>query len=305
MKRIILTLLAICVISSSFAQFSQISQSRVETKVIHSEVLDTVRNYNILLPKSYDINLDKKYPVLYLLHGAGCTSDIWYDRLHLKEIMDALVGSGESDEMIVVTPEAGGNLFEGVWNCYYDIPEWKYETFFFSEFLPYIESEYRIIADKQHRAIGGFSLGGGASIWYAVNRTEMFGSVYAMSPTIRYTDELLGMTLEMTKGMNLEEFIIDRFKKTYKAIIENDCVRYIEEADSVSKEQLRSVAWFIDLGDDDHYLALEWNTDFVSAMRKAGIPCEYRVRNGGHDFELWHSSLYIGLPFVSRSFFNK
>ena len=302
MRTIILSLFAIFTISPSFAQFGQVPQSKLESKVIQSKVLNTSRNYNILLPKSYDTDTDKMYPVLYLLHGAGCTNSIWYDRLYLKEIMDGLVTSGEANEMIVVTPEAGGSFFEGVWNCYYDLPEWKYETFFFTEFLPHIESQYRIISDKSHRAIGGFSLGGGASVWYAGQHTDMFGAVYAMSPTVRYTDELLNTTLEMVKGMNLEELAIDRFKKTYKVIIENDCVKYIEEADSALKDQLRSIVWFVDMGDDDHYLGLEWSTDFALAMRKAEIPCEYRVRNGGHDFELWHSSLYLCLPFVSRNF---
>jgi S-formylglutathione hydrolase FrmB len=58
--------------------------------------------------------------------------------------------------------------------------------------------------------------------------------------------------------------------------------------------------WFVDCGDDD--FLLDRNIEFTQAMRKAGIPCQFRVRDGGHTFEYWHSALYICLPFVSRNF---
>jgi enterochelin esterase-like enzyme len=63
--------------------------------------------------------------------------------------------------MIIVSPNAGGNMDEGAWNGYFNMPGWQYETFFFTEFLPYIEKEYRIIGDKRHRAVAGLSMGDG------------------------------------------------------------------------------------------------------------------------------------------------
>ena len=85
-----------------------------------------------------------------------------------------------------------------------------------------------------------------------------------------------------------------------KSVIDNSCVKYVEEADDARKEQLRSVKWFVDCGDDD--FLLDRNIEFVQAMHKAFVPVEFRVRDGGHTNEYWHSALYTCLPFVSRCF---
>ena len=78
------------------------------------------------------------------------------------------------------------------------------------------------------------------------------------------------------------------------------CVEYVSQADDNRKEQLRSVQWFVDCGDDD--FLFDCNLDFYQAMRKAHIPCQLRVRDGGHTWEYWHSALYTALPYFSRIF---
>ena len=66
------------------------------------------------------------------------------------------------------------------------------------------------------------------------------------------------------------------------------------------KEQLKDISWFIDCGDDDHLL--EVNLEFAQELRKAGIPFELRVREGGHKWEYWRSALRICLPYITRQF---
>ena len=78
------------------------------------------------------------------------------------------------------------------------------------------------------------------------------------------------------------------------------CVDYVKNADEKCKKELRTVAWFVDCGDDD--FLFDCNLDFYQAMRKAHITCQLRVRDGGHTWEYWHSALYTALPFVSRQF---
>jgi S-formylglutathione hydrolase FrmB len=85
-----------------------------------------------------------------------------------------------------------------------------------------------------------------------------------------------------------------------RSVQEHSCIRYVAEADVARKAQLRTVQWFVDCGDDD--FLLDRNIEFFQAMRNAGIPCQFRVRDGGHTSEYWHSALYMCLPFVSRSF---
>jgi S-formylglutathione hydrolase FrmB len=67
-----------------------------------------------------------------------------------------------------------------------------------------------------------------------------------------------------------------------------------------TKIEGRSVNWFVDCGDDDSLL--DRNIEFVQAMRKAQIPCQFRIGDGGHVWEYWHLSLFNCLKFVSRNF---
>ncbi|MDR0657539.1 MAG: esterase family protein [Mediterranea sp.] len=266
------------------------AQSKVETKSLFSKVLNAERDYTIYLPKSYGTDTDRKYPILYLLHGMTDNSTQWYNRGHLKDVMDLLTASGEACEMIVVTPCAGGSIESGAWNGYFDMPGWKYETFFFTEFLPYIESAYRVIGNKQTRAVAGLSMGGGGSASYAQKHPELFSSVYAMSA-------LMNIPAERAVP---DKSAKDKRALLYLSVIENNCIAFVDKAGDALRDQLRSVAWFVDCGDDDYLL--DRNIEFTQAMRRAGIPCEFRIRNGGHGWEYWNQALYICLPFVTRNF---
>ena len=145
MKRIIVWLAVMMYTLSGYAQNAPWNfQSKVVTDTLFSKVLNSKRAYTVFLPKSFEQNKEKKYPVLYLLHGMWETNPVWTERGHVKDVMDRLVASGEACEMIIVTPNAGGNIHLE-WNGYFDMPGWKYETFFYTEFLPYIEKKYREI----------------------------------------------------------------------------------------------------------------------------------------------------------------
>lgn len=296
MKRFLFSIALICFALSAVAQnASQQEQmrqmmrmmSRTEVKTIQSKILNAERKYTVFLPAGYDINTDQQYPVLYLLHGMNGAHDNWVDRGHLKDVMDQLKAAGEVCDMIVITPDAGGNINEGAWNGYFDMDGWAYERFFYEEFLPTVEKEYRIKGDKAHRAIGGLSMGGGGSTSYAQRYADMFCACYAMSALMHYpapnpSGEKNAMWHMLT------------------AANKYSCVEYVKNADDKAKEALKTVAWYIDCGDDD--FLFEFNIDLVMAMRKAGIPYQLRVRDGAHTWEYWHSALYEALPFVSRIF---
>jgi enterochelin esterase-like enzyme len=276
--------------NATFAQFPPMpDMSKVEYKTLHSKVLNADRDYTVFLPKGYDKS-EKRYPVLYLLHGMMDTNKGWYERGHVKDVADQLTASDEATEMIIVTPNAGGNVYEGAWNGYFDMPDWSYETFFFTEFLPYIEREYRVIGDKQRRAIAGLSMGGGGATAYGQKHSELFSSVYAMSALMNIPEQ----------GAAPSQRPDDKMAILTKSVQENNCIRYVENADDATKEKLKTVAWFVDCGDDD--FLLDRNIEFTQAMRAAQIPCEFRVRDGGHTWEYWHSALYNCLSFASRNF---
>ena len=272
----------------AFAQPHRVS--RVLTDTVYSKVLNAPRAYDVYLPASFDIEKSRKYPVLYLLHGMWGKNDDWTGTGRLKDVMDRLVASGEADEMIIVTPDAGGGNPEEFQNGYFNMPGWDYETFFFDEFMPEIEKRYRAVGDKRHRAVAGLSMGGGGAASYGQRHADKFGAVYAMSALMDIPD--YGRAEPASADGKLAK-LTDSVKK-------NSCVSYVREADDARKESLRGVAWFVDCGDDD--FLLDRNIEFYQAMRNAGIPGLFRVRAGAHDWEYWHSALYTCLPFVSRTF---
>ena len=296
MRKIFLAItFALIAFTTSAQDSDQIRQwmrnmSRVEEKTIHSEILNADRNYTVYLPAGYANNTDKQYPVLYLLHGMNGTNKDWAGRGHLQDVMDQLRAAGEVCDMIVISPNAGGNIGEGVWNGYFDMDGWAYERFFFEEFLPAVEKEYRIKGDKASRAIAGLSMGGGGSTSYAQRHADMFCACYAMSA-------LMHLDAPQAQAPRDEK---DKMWHLTKSVNKLSCVNYVANADDKTKEALRTVAWYVDCGDDD--FLFECNMNLVLAMRKAGIPYQLRVRDGGHTWEYWHSALYDALPFVSRIF---
>ncbi len=284
--------LLFCLLCSASLQAQALwgPMSKVVTDSIYSENLKAWRAYTIYLPKSYEAQPDRKYPILYLLHGVIGTNLGWFHDQRANEVADQLMDSGEACEMIIVSPNAGGNPPTKYQNGYFNMPGWPYEDFFYQEFMPYIEKTYRVIGDKQHRAIAGLSMGGGGTASYAQRHPDLFCAAYAMSAL---------MDLPAVGGIPAAN-PDDMMGKLNRSVQEHSCIKYVTEADDARKAALRTVQWFVDCGDDD--FLLDRNIEFMQAMRAAGIPMQFRVRDGGHTNEYWHTALFTCLPFVSRCF---
>lgn len=284
MKSITIALLLLVFSIPGMAQ-----QSRIVTDSVDSRILGQKCAYTLLLPESYHTDRQKTYPVLYLLHGLSDTNESWFRNSRLQQIADKLVANGEAEEMIIVSPKAGGNVAAGVWNGYFNMPGWPYEDFFFNEFIPCIESSYRITGRRSHRAIGGLSMGGGGSTVYAQRHPDMFCAVYAMSAL---------MDLEENGGLpsNGQE----KIEQLNRSVRRHSAVRFVREADEPTRKLLRAIEWMVDCGDDD--FLFDCNIAFHQAMRDARITSQLRVRDGAHNWTYWNTCLYTALPFFSRAF---
>ena len=292
MRKILFVFIALCLLGNLSAQRSTKRPiSRVLTDSIYSKELKAYRAFTIYLPESYELCPDRKYPILYLLHGMSGVNTSWFEDQRAKDVMDQLVASGEACEMIIVSPDAGGDPAT-CWKGYFNMPSWSYEDFFYREFMPYIESSYRVRADKQYRAIAGLSMGGGGTTSYAQRYPDLYCAAYAMSALMDIP--VIGEKAGKDTDPENKVAVLTR------SVQAHSCIRYVAEADEARKEKLRSVRWFVDCGDDD--FLLDRNIEFIQAMKKADVPCQFRVRDGGHTNEYWHSALYICLPFVSRCF---
>ena len=214
----------------------------------------------------------------------------WAERGGMKAIADELIASGEALPMVIVMPNAGSPDVHNVQNGYFNVEGWNYEDFFFKEFIPTVEARYRCIGDKGHRAVMGLSMGGGGSTVYAQRHPDMFSSCYAMSA---WQDN-------KTDNVRRPHSTGDKLDIVCQSVCEHSSLDFMDNADEATVEALRTVKWFIDCGDDDFLLVL--NEQLHQKMLAAKIKCEFRVRNGGHTWEYWHTALRMALPFASRSF---
>ena len=262
--------------------------SAIQDSVFYSKVLGSNRNYTVYLPPSYHSDTRREYPILYLLHGMLDDNRCWAERAHLQAVTDSLISQGKCCEMIIVTPCAGGKANVD-WNGYFDMPGWAYESFFFKEFLPFIESHYRVSKTKGRRAVAGLSMGGGAATSYAQRYLGMFSGCYAMSALMDI------VPLPGSKaGKNSKVGLMST------SVAEKSCTKFVQNAKESTVDSLRLVKWYVDCGDKD--FLLQRNREFIAAMKAKKIPLSVQIRKGTHSWQYWHSGLFICLPFISDSF---
>ena len=258
------------------------AQSRIEHFTLKSDLLGVEKNYSVYLPDGYDKS-QEKYPVLYLLHGAWGTNLAWVstDSVrggNLQAIADAEIAAGRCKKMIIVTPDARG---EGKRNGgknmgYFNVENWPYEDFFFTEFIPHIEKKFKALATKEGRAIAGLSMGGGGSFVYAQRHPEIFNAAYS-------TSGLLDHRYRPTKADSYENIV------WYWSVAVTSPVEFLRNASAEQIEKLRTVRWMLDCGDDDKIIFT--NLDFFVEMHREKVPVEFRVRNGKHNWPFWRESL--------------
>ena len=175
-----------------------------EHMYFHSEILGCDKNFSVLLPKSYAKEPDRKYPVVYMLHGGGENDWEWANIpcQMISEAVTKVTNDGSACEAILVFPNA-----TEVKSGYNNRDDWKYEEYFFQELMPYVESHYRVIADKGHRAVGGLSMGAGGTFTFAVKYPEYFSSAYAISG--HCTVDVENLAPEQLENVKTVNFVID------------------------------------------------------------------------------------------------
>ena len=134
--------------------------------------------YSVYLPPCYDEQADRRYPVLYLIHGQNYNHDQW-DRLGADETMFNLVSKGEISPLIIIMPrdrswaQPGEDMFGAV---------------LVDELIPYIDNRYHTLDDRPNRAIGGLSRGAGWAVHLGLSRWELFGAIGGHSLPVFWSD---------------------------------------------------------------------------------------------------------------------
>lgn len=283
MMKKLLSLALMLAAVSAFAQYGKV----FDNLTLESKILKSQRKFAVYLPPDYESS-QRSYPVLYLLHGATDNHTGWVQFGEVRRIADEAIKNGTATSMIIVMPDADTERM-GYFNSIDN--KWRYEDFFFEELMPHVEKMYRIKGEKRFRAIAGLSMGGGGTFMYAMRHPELFSSACPLSAYVGALD------LESMKRWMPEEEkkLGDETLEAYRK--KNNALDLMKER---TVEELNSIRWFIDCGDDD--FLFEGNSLMHIAMTKAGVKHEYRVRDGGHTWTYWRASLPVVLGFVSDAF---
>lgn len=279
-KLLLLTLL--------FPFFASAQSSKVfDNLTVKSKILNMDRKYAVYLPPDYETS-QRSYPVLYLLHGGGDDQTGWVQFGEVQHITDKAIEEGIATPMIIVMPDANTGR-RGYFN---DIKgDWRYEDFFFQEFMPFVEKTYRIKGEKKYRAVSGLSMGGGGSFMYALHHPELFSAACPMSAsTGPITLEDLRKNVS-SNNTNVTDTAITAYYNRHSTLAQINNM-----PDSLKK----AVRWYIEIGDDD--FLYEGNSLVHIAMRKKEIPHEFRIRDGAHNWTYWRTALPTVLEFISRGF---
>ncbi len=221
-------------------------------QTIKSEHLNQVMKYTVCLPEGYDES--REYPVLYILHGMDGNNNDWLNSGFSGGAMNAYASEFFKEggrEMIIVSPE-GKNLF------YCDGYEhgMNYMSYFFNEFIPFIENKYSIKSERSSRAIGGLSMGGYGTMYYGLLHPEMFCHIYACSAAVfgaGTTPDLLALLA---------------------AASNEDRIRELPEMT-------------LEIGTEDFLFAD--NERFIKQLDGYNVAYEYITRPGTHYWDFWNA----------------
>ena len=284
------TLLAL----GSFSASAQVPQGIVrEGLVIHSEALNKSVRYTVCLPPGYDAS-SRLYPVVYLLHGYSDNDTGWLQFGEASQILDEGIANRTIPPMILVLPDGGVSFY--IDNHDRSV---RYEEFFTREFIPHIESHYRVRAEKQYRGIAGLSMGGYGALVMSLRHPDLFAACAAFSSGIHtdeeithYPDKDWDRVFGPVYGPGLKGK--DRITEHYKL---NSPLYLVQNA---KPDQFKDVRFYVDCGDDD-FLS-NGNSMLHMFMREKKVAHEYRVRDGGHTWSYWRTGLPEGLKFIGTSF---
>lgn len=265
-KHFFLLLFISAIVSPLFGQ--------VDTVLVHSPSMNKDIKNVIVIPKNYDKN--KKYPVIYLLHGHGGNHATWITRTR-PDLLDEVTRLG----VIAVCPDA-----ENSW--YVDSPvdpSYKYETYVTKELIPFVDKKYSTVASPKGRAVTGFSMGGYGGLWLGINHPDLFGACGSMSGG---TD-----ILPYSQRWNLNK----RFGsyKEHPEVFEK-----FNLMDQVHLIEPGMIKIIIDCGVDDYFYAI--NEKFHEKLVYMQVEHDYITRPGKHTHAYWNNASDYQFLFFMKMF---
>lgn len=156
-----------------FYALKDVPHGNVQQVLFPSKSTGTSRRAFVYTPPGYEKDKSKKYPVLYLQHGWGEDETAWSNQGHANLIMDNLVAEGKTNPFIIVMTYGMTN--EVRWGHINEFKIDPFQTVLVDELIPYVDANFRTLANKDNRAMAGLSMGGMETIMITLNKPDVFG----------------------------------------------------------------------------------------------------------------------------------
>jgi enterochelin esterase-like enzyme len=247
-----------------------------------SEAIGRDYKYTVYLPDDYKTG-DKRYPILYLLHGAGGNENEWIAKGGARETMDALIARKLIVPMVVIMP---GHT--AAW--WVDGAKEKGETALLKEVMPHAEAKYRTEAANGKRLIAGLSAGGYGALNLLMKYPKMFAAAAILSPAI-YDP----VPPSHSSGVRQPPFQKDgKFDADlWKSL------NYVSHIDGYKKSGT-IVPLYINSGDHDTFsIALHATVLFERLRLHQPTAIELRIVDGDHEWMVWRDTLADALQFMN------
>ena len=242
---------------------AEIPHGKIDSISYTSKTVGATRRSLIYTPPGF--SKKKKYPVLYLLHGIGGDEKEWLNGGKPQVILDNLYAEGRIEPMIVVMPNgramkddrATGNIMApDKVQAFAD-----FEKDLLTDLIPFIEKKYPVLADREHRAIAGLSMGGGQSLNFGLGNLDKFAWVggFSSAPNTKTPEQLV-------------------------------------PDPEAAKKQLK-LLW-ISCGDNDRLITFSKRTH--DYLYEHNVPHIYYIEPGVHDFKVWKNGLYMFSQFLFK-----
>lgn len=239
---------------NAFYAMKDVSHGAVAQRYYYSKTLKTTRRLHVWTPAGYEKGAEK-LPVLYLVHGGGDTDNAWPGVGCAGFILDNLMAEGKMKPMVVVMPNGSikANTLEE------EVP--LFEEDLIGSIIPYIEQNYRVIADKDHRAMAGLSMGGMETLETMLKDYDKFGWFWVLSSGwfANQPTQYAAYQAQLNK-------IAQGFNRGVRQLV------------------------FTQGGPED--IAYNNGKVMLKLFDKAGIKYRYTEAPGGHTWHTWRNNLY-------------
>jgi len=292
-----LLLRSLVLVSAVITPIAADAQSRIDCSAMNSHILGRVVRYCVYVPDGYDAGASqhppRKYPVLYFLHGLGDNEQTLFNSGGWT-LLDDLRHQHKMGDFLIVAPEGGRSFYVNSADG-----SVRYSDFFLQEFLPHIESKFRVLPGRAARAISGISMGGYGALRMAFAHPELFSAASAQSAALITQAPQELDTAERT-GAPLAGVLAPVFGKPINAAHWNDNSPFALARKNAAG--LRHMAIYFNCGQDDNYGFEKGAAALDSELHKENVAHEYRPYPGDHSISYFLSHFAEVMEFHSKAF---